>query len=412
MRLNYGRTFLLGLGFMATSVFWSVYDTFLPPMYDQYVGSTFLVGVVMTIDNWLALLLQPWVGARSDRTWNRFGRRLPFIMIGMPLAGLLLFAVPFAHSANMLWFLLCVTVLMNIGMAISRTPTVSLMPDITPPQHRSAANGIINLMGGVGAGVALFLAAPLKQMNEAYPFFFAAAVIIIMPFLLKLFIKEPQTLPHTASDDGEEGVSTIVSALRGIWQTRDRSGVFLLIAIFAWFIGFAGAQSLFSLYGERVLGIDPSVAAGILLFLVATVVVFALPAGFIGQRIGRRNSILIGLALFGAMFIAISPLRDPSLFKFILPIGGIGWSLIVVNSLPMVLELGRGREAGAYTGVYYVASMLASIAGPPLLGFLMDRLGDTAMFPACAVAIGCALLLMLNVKRGEAVAPAADTDAA
>src|SRR5690606_16023964 len=131
MKLNYGRTFLLGLGFMATSVVWSIYNTFLPPVYEKFVGSTLLVGLIMTIDNILALLLQPVIGARSDRTWTRFGRRLPYIMVGMPAAGLLLFALPSAASTNLL-LVLVITVPMMIGMAVSRTPTISLMPDITP----------------------------------------------------------------------------------------------------------------------------------------------------------------------------------------------------------------------------------------------------------------------------------------
>lgn len=411
MRFSYGRTFLLGLGFMATSVVWSIYNTFLPPVYETFVKTKFLVGLIMTLDNILALLLQPWVGARSDRTWTRWGRRLPYIMVGMPAAGLLLFALPSVASTS-LWFVLMVTVPMMIGMAISRTPTISLMPDITPAPYRSAANGVINLMGGIGAGVALFLGKPLQNINPAYPYYLAALFAILVPFLLKLFIKEPETLPQTASDDGEEGVSTIVSALRGLWHSRDRSGVFLLLAIFSWFIAFAGAEALFSLYGLHVLGISEGDAGQLLLFLVATMVVFAIPAGLVGQRIGRRRAILTGLTLFGLMFLAITPLRDPSVIRLILPIGGIGWSLVVVNSLPMVLELGRGREAGAYTGVYYVASMTANIAGPPLLGLLMDGLGDTVLFPACAAAVAVAILLMLNVRRGEAVAPAEEPDAA
>lgn len=413
MRFSYARTFLLGIGFMSVSVVWSIYNTFLPPIYDKMVASTLVVGFIMTLDNILALVIQPWVGAQSDRTWTRFGRRFPYILTGMPLAGLLLFGLPHAIPHG-LAALLLFTVMMNIGMAISRTPIVSLMPDLTPSQYRSAANGVINLMGGVGSGIALFLGRPLEQMNAAYPFYFAGAVAIVMPWLLWLIIKEPRELPETAADDGEgeEGAATIAAVLRGILASKDRSGLLLLFAIFAWFIAFSGAEALFSLYGERVLGITPGQAGQTLLFLLATVIVCALPAGLVGQRIGRRRAILIGLALFGAMFLLLWPLRDVGTIRLVLPIGGIGWSLIVVNSLPMVLELGRGREAGAYTGTYYVASMTANIAGPPLLGALMDLLGDEILFLMTAVFTGIAFLLMLFVRRGEALAAPAGSEAA
>lgn len=403
MDFSYKRTFLLGIGFMSVSVVWSIYNTFLPPIYDKMVGSTLLVGLIMTLDNILALIIQPWVGARSDRTWTRFGRRLPYVMVGMPLAGLLLFGLPNAVGYG-LAILLIFTVIMNIGMAISRTPIISLMADLTPSRYRSAANGVINLMGGVGGGVALFLGRPLESANPAYPFYFAGAVALLVPWLLRLFIKEPKELPETAADEGEEeGVSSIGAALRAIWRNDDKSGLLLLLAIFSWFVAFAGAEALFSVYGERVLNITPGQAGQTLLFLLATVIVCALPAGLVGQRLGRRRAILVGLALFGLMFLLIWPLRDVGTIRLILPIGGIGWSLVVVNSLPMVLELGRGREAGAYTGAYYVASMTANIAGPPLLGGLMDGLGDGILFLLAALFVALAFVLMLFVRRGESV---------
>ena len=61
---------------------------------------------------------------------------------------------------------------------------------------------------------------------------------------------------------------------------------------------------------------------------------------------------MAGLFLFGLMFLILWPLRDVGLIRLVLPVGGVGWSLVVVNSLPMVLELGRSSEAGAYTGTY------------------------------------------------------------
>ena len=152
---SYRRTFLLGTGFMSVSVVWGIYNTFLPPIYDKLVSSTLLVGLIMTIDNILALVIQPWVGAKSDRTWTRFGRRLPYVMVGMPLAGVLLLGLPTAATWG-LGALLLFTVGMNIGMAVSRTPIVSLMADLTPSRFRSSANGVINLMGGVGGAIALF----------------------------------------------------------------------------------------------------------------------------------------------------------------------------------------------------------------------------------------------------------------
>lgn len=90
MRLNYGRTFTLGLGFFVISITWTLYNSYIPIFYDRFVGSTFLVGLAMTFDNIAALTLQPYISGLSDRTNTRYGRRMPFLLVGMPMAAIFL----------------------------------------------------------------------------------------------------------------------------------------------------------------------------------------------------------------------------------------------------------------------------------------------------------------------------------
>ncbi|MCZ7674397.1 MAG: MFS transporter [Chloroflexi bacterium] len=97
--------------------------------------------------------MQPWVGAKSDHTWNRFGRRKSWILLGMPIAVVGFVMIPFAQSALMVAAFILIT---NFGMALFRSPTVSWLGDLYLPDDRSKANGIINLMGGVGALIAFF----------------------------------------------------------------------------------------------------------------------------------------------------------------------------------------------------------------------------------------------------------------
>jgi MFS family permease len=101
----------------------------------------------MIIDNYIALFLQPYIGQKSDRTYTRFGRRMPYLLIGIPMAALFFALIPFHTS---LLTLIILMVCMNLSMAIFRSPTIALMPDITPESKRTKANGIINFMGGCG----------------------------------------------------------------------------------------------------------------------------------------------------------------------------------------------------------------------------------------------------------------------
>src|SRR5690606_28486146 len=161
------KTWLLGFGFFSISLTWALYNAFVPLFLEKYIASTMVIGFLMTIDNYFALFLQPWVGNRSDRTNTRFGRRMPYLLIGMPLAAVFMTLIPLHVS---LITLVLFMVLMNLSMSLYRSPTVALMPDITPDAQRSKANGIINFMGGIGAVAAFGAGSILYEANQTLPF--------------------------------------------------------------------------------------------------------------------------------------------------------------------------------------------------------------------------------------------------
>ena len=95
MKFNYSRIFLLGFGFFGVSVIWGVYNAFVPIFLSEKFGlAPALIGFFMTLDNIAALLIQPPVGAWSDRLRTPIGRRMPFILIGAPLAALAFGLIP------------------------------------------------------------------------------------------------------------------------------------------------------------------------------------------------------------------------------------------------------------------------------------------------------------------------------
>ena len=160
------------MAFFGVSVIWSVYNAFVPIfLADRFLMAAGFIGFFMTLDNIAALLIQPAVGSWSDRIQTRIGRRMPFIIVGAPLAAVSFILLPLSLS---LWLFFLAAVLLLLSMAIWRTPVVALMPDITPSKYRSQANGIINLMGGLGAIIAFLGGAKLYEMDPTYPFYLGA----------------------------------------------------------------------------------------------------------------------------------------------------------------------------------------------------------------------------------------------
>jgi maltose/moltooligosaccharide transporter len=410
MKLDYGKTAILGFGFFGVSIIWSIYNSYVPVFLERdFLLSATLVGFVMTLDNIAALFIQPWIGALSDRTHTRWGRRMPYIIFGAPIAAVAFAFIPFATVLPL--FTLTIIVML-LAMAVFRTPVIALMPDITPSPLRSKANGVINLMGGIGAILAFFVGARLYDMGRGVPFVATAIVLLLAAAIVVWRIKEPREITELPA--AEAGVLT---NLRLILAARDKSALLILLAIFAWFVGYNVVETFFTLYGVNVLNIKESAASLTLGFLAVMFVLFAVPSGFIATRYGRKVTILSGIAL---MFLLLTLIRVLGASVLMLPLfsvggfaltvlhlimmlAGIGWALININSLPMVVDIAPQDRIGTYTGLYYFASTLAAILGPWLGGALVDLTGRdyTMIFLIAPIAFACAFLFMLGVTRGE-----------
>ncbi|WP_010277936.1 SLC45 family MFS transporter [Paenibacillus senegalensis] len=388
------KTWLLGFGFFSISITWSLYNAFVPLFLERFLTSTALIGFMMTIDNYFALFLQPWIGRRSDRTNTRFGRRMPYLLIGMPLAALFVALVPF-HNSLLLLVLLMMA--MNLSMSLFRSPTISLMPDITPEAQRTKANGIINFMGGIGAILAFGAGSMLYRADPSFPFIASAFVILFAMFILQRSIKERRdTLSYTISEKQELNFK----------GQLDRTTIFLLLAIFFWFVGYQGVEALFTLYGTNQLGMDDAEAGFSLTFFSLAFVIFAIPSGWMGAKFGKKKVILAGVVGLALVFLAINWVETIVMLRILLLIGGAFWACININSYPFIVSTGTDAAIGTRTGLYYLVSSLAAIASPPLLGLLIDFFGYSILFYCASAAMGLALVCLLMIKHNGESTPA------
>jgi len=404
-KLDWKLTFIIGLGFFTTGITWSLYNSYVPiflrniinndPFWYAIFGSwinTF-IGIVMILDNVAAVTLQPWIGARSDNTWTRFGRRMPYIMIGIPLAAFFFIFIPVIKE---LMILLIIITLFNIAMAIYRAPVVALMPDLIPSKFRSKANGVINFMGGIGAVYAFFIGSYLYELYSPFIAFLTTSIIMIIALLvLIIFIKEPEKPMNLDEKIG------IIEAFKEVLTDEELSGLSMLLAIMMWFFGYYIIETWFTTYGVIVLNISEALASRMLTGFALMFILFAIPAGFIASKIGRRRTIIIGLIGLIILMIVLANLRDIVLIAILLTIGGVFWALININSIVIVWEIGGEAKLGAYTGLYYFFSSLAAIIGPVVAGSIFDRVGHWVMFWISAIFMAIALFFMLMVKKGE-----------
>ena len=442
MKFNWKKTFLIGNGFLGITVIWQLYNAFVPIFlqtgHPGFAGSGNILGfglnatttgAIMGIDNLAAIFILPLIGIWSDRIRTPIGRRYPFILTAAPLAALAFILMPIAvglinpeyngtianNTGAFSLFMIAASVVL-LAMAVLRTPVISLMPDLIPSPLRSKANGVINFMGGIGFIIGAFGLAQLFDINSLYPFIGGAVILIAAIALLFITTKEPaldnltQPEDHQISDEEQA-----VSALKGfsVVPLKYRRSLFALLgAIFLMFIAYEGIGTFFTSYAVNELGVSEGLAPTLFGLAGLTFILFAIPAGFIGERFGRRLTINVGILLFVLDMVLGYFATTATQIGIVLAISGFGWALINVNTLPMVIDTSDDKSLlGTYTGLYYLASQVGAAFAPLMMGTVIDLFGSNfrTIFLSGPAFFLFGLLAMTLVTRGEAntAAPAA-----
>ena len=122
----------------------------------------------------------------------------------------------------------------------------------------------------------------------------------------------------------------------------------------------------------------------------------------ISSRVGRKKTILFGVALLFACFgVGGLVTRYTPLLNILFGVVGVAWAAINVSSYPMVVEMSRTGDVGKYTGYYYTFSMAAQVVTPILSGFLLEHVGYWVLFPYAALFVALAFVTMSLVRHGD-----------
>ena len=370
------------------------------------------------------------------------------------------------HKSIAIYMVILLLVL--IAMATFRSPAVALMPDVTPKPLRSQGNAVINLCGGVGGAIAflIYTVVLFGERLENYVIIFAsvAAGMLLLLAGFLAFVREKKMVDRcheickeygitdedeaaaeraedeaaaggnvladesaAAEQSGETEVSPEVLEMakaktrklrspKEWWEAKPKSEQakfisFLLIlgSIFMWFMGYNAVSSNLSVYTTKALNLDAGVASIISGVSMGISAIAFIPVGYMAAKLGRRKTIMIGLAMAIVSFLLIFAFVKPdsnalvpaALFALFYLISGFGLIIINVNTLPMVVELSTDATVGQYTGYYYVATMSAQAVTPMFAGMVMDAFEDKGLFIYSAIFIALSIILMAFVKHGD-----------
>jgi len=414
-------------------VIWQLYNTYVPvylqagnPAFTDAGATTVgfglgpaLTGFILVFDNIAGLFISPLVGAWSDSLRSKWGRRMPFILFGVPVAIAAFIFIPLipmgiAPELNgqtgqltglLVPFILSLFIVL-IAFAVVRPVADVLLFDVTPSPQRATANGIAGAIAGLLVVITALAGAALYDVYGPLPFWIAAGLALLIFFLTWAFVKEPEELASASELAGEKfNLAGIVKFLRDQPAENRTSLIYLLLSNLLAYVALAQMQAFLSSYGVFSLGMEESSAAMLVAIPAIAFMFIAVPAGLIANKIGRKKTQIIGLIGYaiGALVIYLFP--DAMMLNIGLLICGLTWPLANVVQVAMIVDSAPVETLmGTYTGLRQIAVTLGFIIGPILGGTLVEAMGNDYrwVWLIMFVFLLLATVAMFPVTKGEA----------
>ena len=395
-RFSTAKFLSFALGFFGLQFAWQMRIILSGPVTENLGASPFLFGLIWLAGPFTGMVVQPVIGALSDKTTSPFGRRRPYLLGGALLSALALWALPnselitnfisstlhikfpalaaLCFAAVMIWIL-------DACVNIAQGPYRALIPDVVPQEQHSIANSYISLAIGLGsvfaAGTAPFLKWAFNyQMSINAQFVMAALAFSLGMAWTCLMIKERRYQPK--ADEKSEKFD-LVKSLKEFFALSPEVGKICWMQFFTW-IGNMCMMIYFTQYAiHTVYGVpdlsnvsevvkasyDSAVLAGTnfssICFAIFNLVCFvvAIPIGVLSVKFGNKKVHIISMLSMALAFLGMAFIKDVKVVAALMALSGIGWASICALPFAMLSQYIKPGTEGSVMGIFNIF-----IAGP------------------------------------------------
>jgi len=425
-KLSFWQILNMNVGFLGIQYSFGLQQTAINPIF-LYLGAPEDMLPILNIAGPVTgLIVQPIIGAMSDKTWsNRWGRRKPYFLLGAILGSLCLFAFP--HSP-VLWFAVGLLWILDVGNNMAMEPYRAFVGDKLPEKQLSLgfqmqslfvgagillANGSIVLFQYLFGGESVDVVGKIPQW--LYYSFYIGAFLSLTTILWSVLktpeippsekeleeINEIKKLPlnQRISKPFAEIVDAIKNMPKFMWKIA-------AVYLFQWYALFIYWQFTTPLF-KNTMGFSTSEAASqaakmSLTYNIVTMVV-ALALVPLTLRFGGKK--IYALSLFGtaiALF-SISNISDPNLVLVPMVLFGIGWAAMMGIPYTMVSKVVPQNKRGVYMGILnmmiVIPMFIQTLTFGPIYKYLLgDNAVSAMIFAGVCFVIASFLALRLNVK--------------
>jgi MFS family permease len=355
------------------------------------------------MDNILGIFVQPWIGNRSDNTRTAWGRRMPYLAVGIPLAALVFVLIPWAPSLATLVAVMFVYAVISNGV---RPVAESLVPDFMAPEKRGRANAAVKIASSLTVIVAALISLLVVDRYPRGAFVIPSLIMLVAAVVLIVKVRDSRSTAYqaaTAEDATARPGQTRVPfrhVIVEILRDRDRSRLLLMLAIFLFGGAWAASRALVTPYGMETLGLSRGEAGGLTLPSGVAFLLAAYPAALLAERFGRLRVMAAGMSIFAVALVAGTVIATPTGTVVALCVAAAAAAGFMINAVVAMWNLAPStRVVGTYTGLYAVMWALGGFLGPAVVGAAVDLTGWAAMLIDIAVLAGLAVLVIIIVER-------------
>jgi maltose/moltooligosaccharide transporter len=421
----------MSFGFVGIQFGWGLQMANMSPIYKYLGASDDQIPLLWLAAPLTGLIIQPLIGAMSDRTWGRLGRRRPYFLIGAILSSLALLAMP---NCGALWVAAGLLWILDASINVSMEPFRAFVADKLPEAQRGMGFAMQSFFIGVGAVVAGMLPYLLKNwfhvssdtgarnaipLNVKISFYVGAAAFLgaVLWTILSTGEPPPENLEMFRRKKFESAglahlADEIFHALRAMPGTMKRLALvqfFTWLGLFCMWLHFSNAVPVVFGAGGKDSDLFKRGAewAGVCYAVkdaVTFMAAFALMAA--SGRMARRRIHGICLALGGIGLLSIGLIHGEQQKAWLLlamALGGVAWASIL--SMPYAMLAGSlpAERMGVYMGIFnffiVLPEILAALTfGPLVKNFLGGNLIYAVMAGGVFMLLAAALAQWVNEK--------------
>lgn len=399
--LSFAQSVIYGCGNFGANAVYSFLNSATGLYLERYPQvPTWAVGLLSQERSLAGAFVQPIVGAMSDRTRTRIGRRRPYFIVGVGLtAASILYLAGFPPLVPMLMVLAVNAFFLNVAV----DPYLALMADIVPQRQRGRIGTVLAIFNMLGQILATLLGVFLWDRSPELVFALVAGALVVSWTITTVGIKEPEAPPRPT-----EPIRIDVGRyVFGLLAERELVKYVLAAALF--WLGTGGVLPYLTRFGVHVLGASEGQSFQLFLPALVGTIVGAIPAGYAADRIGKLPVLATGVLFFGLIALVASQVQTFEQALIAMGVIGLANGVWTALAVPLLIDLVPPARAAEITGLGSGAWSLAQPIGAVIAGVLIVGFDSyRASFVGAALLVLLSFALLLTVRPSRATPRAAE----